>query len=455
MDLQETTEESLNNATDFFTTPPVMLSEEESYYMKVFPITSIDNQAPLIYEFDIDDGHYADLNNCFHYLRMRIMKSDRTTEVTAPGNNDQGNPIADGNNQLVAPINYFGNTLFQNVELYLNGELVESSNNLYPYKSYLQAFLSYSGECKKSQLAVAGYYADTGGVDTDAIRNRMNNEACENEGLLKRFKLARYSTPVTTISPLHLDFSTQQKYLQNRTHVKIRLSRVDAKFGLISSANNGNFSFIFQRAYLLVRMIKPRESLRLAVEEALTTTDAKYPVKKCEMRFYTFSGTSNSLHEPNLYSGHLPTRIALGLVETAALDGHFQKSPFNFKPFNVNEVNLKVNGKSITNDPIKIDLANSDYVLPYFWLYKGTGGFLDNESIVNYEEYKNGNFLYVFDLTEDGDHGLDEYHQPKSGVISIDIRTSPAANHPLALVAMFENEIIITCDKDRNYKVIT
>lgn len=434
----------MSDSTDFFTTPPIALSEEESYLMKIHPTSSTDNNAPLIYEFDVDDAHYADLSKCFHYTRYRLLKDNAAIP--------EANPVTD--DEKVAPINYYGNTLFQNAELYLNGELVETSNNLYPYKSYMQTFLSYGIDTKGHQLALAGYYADTGDVDTDAIRGAMSAAACANNGLQKRFELSKFSKPFTSLCPLHLDFCTQNRYVQNRTHIKIRLTRVDPRFGLIANAGDKNFSYSIQQAYLLVRMVKPRESLRLAVEQALSTSTIKYPLKRCEMRFFTFAGNSNTISEPSLYTGHLPTRVAFVLVDTEAMDGNWKKSPFKFKPFSVNEVDLKINGKSVTTDPIKINLTDDDYVLPYFWLYRSTGGLYDNEALVTYEQYKKGNFLYVFDLTEDGEHGLDHFHQPKSGVLSLDMRITTPPNSSVALVAMFERELMIMCDKDRTYKVV-
>ena len=89
MDVNKAEEESLGEGTDFFTTPPVGLTEEESYYMKIHPTSSIDNNAPLIYEFDIDDSHYADLSSCFHYLKYRIMQGDRTTAIAAPADGER------------------------------------------------------------------------------------------------------------------------------------------------------------------------------------------------------------------------------------------------------------------------------------------------------------------------------------------------------------------------------
>ena len=448
MDINPNEQESLGEATDFFTSPPVMVAEEDSYLMKIHPTSSIDNNAPIIYEFDVDDQHYADLNSSFQYLRMRIMKGDRTNPVGRPGGAD---PPGDGHKG--APINYPSNTIFQDIQLSLNGHLIESSNNLYPYKSFMQTFLSFGEETKKNQLAVSGYYKDTGNIDADATRASMNDAGCDNKGLHQRFEMSKYSTPFSTLGPLHLDFCTQNRYVQNRTHVKIRLTRADDKFGIISNADNADFSYVIQQAYLMVRMVRPRESLRLAVEQALETNLAKYPLRKCEMRFFTFAGNSNTMSEPNLYQGHLPTRLALGLVDTRALDGHWQKSPFNFQPFDVNEIDVKLNGKSVTTDPLKINLGDNDYVHPYFWMFKSTGGLFENEALIDYSQYKNGHFLYVFDLTEDGEHGLDHFHQPKTGTLSLDIRVNQPPGRSVSLIAMIEREVIITCDKDRTYKV--
>jgi len=426
-----------------------MTSEDESYMMKVYPTTSIDNQAPIIYEFDIDDNHYADLNNCFHFVSFKIMQEDRTTDIDEPGGNNQ-----DGDDQKVAPINYYGNTLFENVELYLNGNLIESSNNLYPYKAFLQTFLSMGQDAKENQLALCGYFPDTGDIDTNAIRASMNAVNCANKGLKNRYLLTRYSKAFAALSPLHLDFCAQKRYIQNRTNVKIRLSRVSPQFGLIANAGDKNFSWITNTAYLLVRMVKPRDSLRLAVEQALQSETVKYPLKTTEMRYFTFPGNGTTLNEPSLYTGHLPVRLCLALVEAAALDGDYQKSPFNFKPFNVTDIDVRVNGKSLTNDPIKVDLRNNDHVLPYFWMFRNTGGLFTNEPIIDYLQYKKGHFIYVFDLTQDNEHGLHEFHQPRSGVISVDIRLRTAPNTPLALVGMFEREMIATCDEHRTYKLL-
>ena len=450
MEVKSSDQESLGEGTDFFSTLPMGLSEEESYIMKIHPTSSSQNEAPLIYEFDVDDGHYADLSQSFHYVNFRIMKSDRTTPITPTG---AGNALT--NLEKVAPINYPGNTIFSNVELYLNNEMIESSNNLYPYKAYIQAFLSNPSDVKTHQMAVSGYYEDTGTVHAAAVVQAMDANDCANKGLRQRFDRSRLSTPFATISPLHLDFCGQSKYILNRTEVKIRMTRSRTEFALISGDDDGEYSIVLADSYLMVRMVKPRESLRLAIEESLNDNPARYPMKQCEMRFYTNAGTSQTIVEPNMYTGHLPTRVAIGLVATEHLDGDLTKSPFYFDHFNVTEIDLKVNGKSVTTDPLKISIDNSDHTLPFAMLYQNTGGLFQNESLISYEQYKYGFFLYVFDLTQDNDHDADHFHQPRTGVISLDIRTSAAPGTPVSIVSMFEKEVVLTCDKDRTYSLLS
>jgi hypothetical protein len=63
-------------------------------------------------------------------------------------------------NAKVAPVNYWLHALFSRIDLSLNGQLVTTSNNTYPYWAYIETLLSYGQDAKKSQLQAALWYAD-------------------------------------------------------------------------------------------------------------------------------------------------------------------------------------------------------------------------------------------------------------------------------------------------------
>ena len=440
--------EIISNSFDFFSKPALGISEEESHFIKISPNTSLDNEAPIIYDFDTDYSKYADLSQMFHFVQMKIVKSN---------NQDLGDvPAAGaGDDHKVAPCCNFSSSFFENVELYLNGTLIESSNNLYPYKSYLQTLLSYDTQIKKTQLQAAGLYDDDGAnQDSDNVRNTMNADACTNKNLKKRYELSKASKSFVSLSPIHLDICTQGKYIQNKTNIKIRFTRAHPKFALIANNDTKNFKYVIERAFIMVRIVKPRESLRYAIEKGLDIFDAKYALKSCSLRFFTFPQNTTILNEPNLYSGPMPTRICLGLVESKAQAGHYKKSPFNFQPFKVQEIDIRKNGQSLTSDPLKIDMDKNDYLQPYFHLQNSIGGFLSSDtSIIPYEQFKNGKFIYVFDLTSDYEHSLEQFHQPEIGNLSIEIRLAGQHDEGLTLIVMLEHETILTCNKDRQYSI--
>lgn len=440
--------EIISNSFDFFSKPALGISEEESHFIKISPNTSLDNEAPIIYDFDTDYSKYADLSQMFHFVQMKIVKSDNQDLGAVP---DAGA----GDEHKVAPICNFSNSFFENVELYLNGTLIESSNNLYPYKSYLQTLLSYDTQMKGSQLQASGFYDDDGkNIDSDGVRNTMSANNCSNKNLYKRYELSKASKSFVSLSPINLDICTQGKYIQNKTNIKIRFTRAHPKFCLIANDEAQNFKYIIERAFIMVRIVKPRESLRYAIDRSLQILEAKYPMKNVTLRYFNFPQNTATLNEPNLYSGPMPTRICLGLIESTAQAGNYKKSPFNFQPFKVQEIDLRKNGQSLTSDPLKIDVAKNDYLQPYFHLQNSIGGFLSNDScIIPYENFKDGKFIYVFDLTSDYEHSLEQFHQPETGNLSIEIRLAEQHNQALTLIVMLEHETILTCNRDRQYSL--
>ena len=307
--------EILSNSFDFFSKPALGISEQQSNFVHIAPNTSLDNTAPLIYDFDTDYSTFCDISQLFHYVQMKIVKSD---------GNDIGD-IPDGgatDEHKVAPVANFSSSFFENVELYLNGTLIESSNNLYPYKSYLQTLLSYDTQTKNCQLEATGLYDDSGeNLDGDNSRESMDKAECKNSGLKKRYELSKASKSFVSLSPVHLDLCTQGKYIQNKTNIKIRFTRAQPKFSLIANDSAKNFKYVIERAFIIVRLVKPRESLRLAIENSLDILEAMYPLRSCSLRFYSFSHNTTILNEPNLYSGPMPTRIRMGFIESSALAG--------------------------------------------------------------------------------------------------------------------------------------
>ena len=123
-------------------------------------------------EFDVTGAgtSYIDLSQSQLVVRVQLLK---------------GNGSAIDNTFHVAPCNLFLHSLFSEIDVKLNGTLITSSNNTYPYRAYIETLLSYGHDAKSSQLTSALYYKDQGG-DTGFEEGDPHNAVATNKGMVKR-----------------------------------------------------------------------------------------------------------------------------------------------------------------------------------------------------------------------------------------------------------------------------
>ena len=165
---------------------------EQGSWVEYHPLTTITDGSPI--EFDISGTgedytgeDYIDFGNTMLYVRAKV------TQIT-------GANLAD--DAPVGPINLFLHSLFSQVDISLNGTLITTSTNTYPYRAMLETLLSYGEDAKKTQLTSALFYKDLAGK-----MDSVNFDAGEvNDGLAKRRALVRGSRE--SVSYTHLTLPT-------------------------------------------------------------------------------------------------------------------------------------------------------------------------------------------------------------------------------------------------------
>ena len=86
-------------------------------------------------------------------------------------------------------------------------------------------------------------------------------------------------------------------------------------------------------------------------------------------------------HE-KLFSGQLPTRIVIGLVNNQAFNGHREQNPFNFINFNLQEIGLYLDGQQQHSvRPIQPNFASWQYIRAYNTIFSGTGKLGSDEGL--------------------------------------------------------------------------
>ena len=108
----------------------------------------------------------------------------------------------------------------------------------------------------------------------------------------------------------------------------------------------------------------------------------------------------NSFIFSNIFTDEVPRRLIIGLLDHEAYIGHKNKSPFNFKPYDVRDIKIVANGREYTATPFNLKYGKKLYALAYHHTLDNLGfAFTAESNGITYSMYKKGWNLYVFNLT--------------------------------------------------------
>ena len=75
----------------------------------------------------------------------------------------------------------------------------------------------------------------------------------------------------------------------------------------------------------------------------------------------------------NLFKGKLPDRVALAMVNDAAMTRRYTAYPFNFQNFRLNYMSLLVNSQHVPRIPYEPNYARKDYLRKYLGVLEAMG----------------------------------------------------------------------------------
>jgi hypothetical protein len=297
---------------NLFSNAPTATDVESGYHTQHQPTSGV-NDASMRFHFHTDQQDYVDFLHSYLVFTLKVTQ-------------DNGNTLEE--DCKVSCVNNIAQSLFSQVDLFLNGVLVTHSSSTAHYRAYLENLLSYSCDTKQSQLTLNGWYKDTAGQFDTLDEN--------NSGFTKRSELIALSKPFQVVSRLHTDISLQGKYILNGVDVELRLIRNSDAFCLMAAADS-KFKLKITEASFFVRKVKLSSGTQLKHIRLMEKDNghALYPFSRTEIRSYVIPMGSLSSIEENLFTGQLPRRIIFGLVASEAYEGRYNRNPFNFQHFDM------------------------------------------------------------------------------------------------------------------------
>ena len=232
--------ECTKSELDLFDVPPTQIAYDSARMVDYYPVSTIGNGPIEFFVSGSSNEEYIHPSQTFLLVKCEITKAD-------------GTPL--GKDDICGPVNNILDSMFSQIDVYLNDTLITSSVNTYAYRAYLENEVNFGKDAKTSHLTASMWYKDTAG--------KMDNLK-ENLGFTKRAELTKNKTFEVYGRP-HVDFFFQDRFLINNVNIKLRLSPSKPSFCLMGTSNiNTQFKLKIKEAILTVRKVKVNPKIILA-----------------------------------------------------------------------------------------------------------------------------------------------------------------------------------------------
>ncbi|XP_069101549.1 uncharacterized protein F54H12.2-like [Argopecten irradians] len=403
-----------------FDLPPTQTAVENIYYQDVLPISQITNESSVEFVLSGQNGmELLDLQNTLLYAKVKIVKADGTNISLT---------------EDVGPINLFLPSLFQQVDVSLNGKTVVSTTNYSPYKAYIQSLLRYGREAKNTQLGTQIWERDDeGDMDESSPRNGTNG------ALLKRAQCFQGSRVVDMVGPVCHDLFRMDRYLINQVNVGIKLYRSKPAFSLLSGDVAPDYRIAFDDIRLRVCKVKINPAVIYAQSKALESTNAKYPFTQTMIKQMTIPVGATNFTYDNMFQGMRPNQVVVGFVKSTGATGDYAENPWYFQGYDVTNIGLYIDGIPVGGNSLKPKYGTDPQTISILRsMLQSTGKWLDDSgSNIERDDIGLGYALYTFDL-EPKFRGEQYLTLLKQGNVRLDVTFGTALTETVSCIIYAE-----------------
>ena len=426
--------ECTKSELDLFSVPPTQTAITKGQWVQFNPLTNIVDSDSTEFNVTGSTESYLDLASTLLNVKARITNSNGT---------DLGADVP------VAPVNLFLHSLFSDVEVTMNDKLISSSSKTYPYRALLETLLTYGPSAKTSHLTGALFYKDTAGK---MEANDPTSDDNVNKGLKKRYELTRESRLIDMVGLIHGDIFFQDRLLLNGISLKLTFHRSKNSFCLLTPFPDNNYRVQIVEASLYVRKVSVSPAVSLSHSKSLLSLTAKYPLRRVEVKTFSIPQGNQSFTRENLFLGHIPKRVVIGLVDNVSFNGDYRRNPFNFKHYGLNYLGLYVDNEQTPWRPLQPKFSGKDdaYMMAYQTLFSGTNTlFQDTGNHIDREDYETGYSLFAFDLSPDLSSGS-HFNLVKRSNMRLELKFSTALTSTVTAIILSETESVLEVDSARN-----
>lgn len=326
-------------------------------------------------------------------------------------------------------------TMFSKVEVSLNDTEFdrESGTNLYPYRAFLHTLINLAGS-NDGPMTTQFYLRDYGSEEWSLQAASMQNRSRYMDGKV-----------MTLESRVYSDMCNLQKYIPNNVEVRLKLQQSRDAFRL-NTIGATNYKLKLLDASYRVCFMKPSPTLMLNNEKAFEKKSAEYNYHQTVMRANQLPEGTYTANFEQMFNSRVPLEVTAVLVPAKAFAGDFTVDAFQFKPYNLEEMALYIDGNQTAAPAIQCNFDQNDYTEAYLRLYKWHDPSQNFD--VNYETFAKYRAIFTFDLAPflANDH---IFPINKTGNVRLCIKFREALPEPATLIIFARLQSSFKIDWDR------
>ena len=425
-------------ALEVFQVRPTCAQIEKAGYHPFYSISSVDGQV-LEFAYQGSGDIFVDLSRTVLTLQCRVMDGTNTLRANVAVG-PAPNPIA---------------SMFTQCDIFLNNKLVTSSNNLYPYRAFVETTNSSSYEAVTHQLDLQAFWPDEPGQHEQA-------DPAKNKAFGARRDICPQSKLFEIAGPLYTDITNQPCALVSNVDIRIRLTRSPDAFALmafdsvatasLTAFDASNCKIEIKEALLELWLMQLKPEPQLAIERTLLRQNAVYNLLRTELKSFTIPAGSTTFTREHISLGLTPKVAYVFMVETQAQQGSRTKNPFNFKHFNLGKISLNIDGQENPVNGIRCNFstANPMYTKAYKSMLDVTGKWRsDDIYMFSYREYAMGNTVFGFQIAPELVPGA--FNLVRNSNIRLDMKFDKTTTDNITVIVMFVYDA--TLEIDANWEI--
>jgi hypothetical protein len=419
-------ENVVNPALDLFTVPPTDFAVIQSDYQQVLPSVMVKRRSiPITFRIEKSTTGFLDLRDSFLYIRASLKNVDGSNLLPT---------------QKLAPENLFLHTMFQNVNVKLNGQAICETSMMYPYQAWMMKQLTNGAGIKESELTKELYFKDTSPDDFSESSVSFQN----------RLKVSTGSKSFEMVGRICDSVFDLPRYLPNNVVVDIELKQSPPSFCLSASDESISGFVDIEDAQLFVRRHEIHPEMEQSIAKDFENGNvALYPCRKSVMRaMHIDKGRRDFISGP-VFRGILPEVLCFGLVSHEAFSGSLSKNPFNFQNYKLSSFVVTINDRPAVYREIECDYEKNQYILGYNSILKATKGYTSGNYLTT-EDYLRGNTLYVLDIASAAPN---KFHTDNVGEIKFRIHFAEALTENITLVVLGQTQSMFEVDADGEVRI--